>query len=90
MNHTWVTNDDCDHVFSVFENFLTSHFEEEHKNRRFRQTNDTNLSQCPCFVSEDILDLPELLVECGGASFGRHVCLLIVHFVVPIDEETVG
>lgn len=39
-------------------------------------------------VGEDVLDLAELFVECGGAGLGGRFGLVVVHLLVPVDEET--
>lgn len=47
------------------------------------------LGEGACLVGEDELHLAQLLVQGGGASFRRSVCLTVVHFPVPVDEITV-
>lgn len=37
-------------------------------------------------VREDVLDLPQLLVQRGGPGLGRRVLLGVVHLQVPVDE----
>ena len=39
-------------------------------------------------IGEDVLDLAEFFVECGGASLGGRLGLVVVHLLVPVDEET--
>lgn len=36
------------------------------------ETHDV-LGECPCFVTEDILDLSKLLIQRGGTSLSRGV-----------------
>ena len=38
-------------------------------------------------VRENVLNLAELFVECGGARFGRQIFHIIIHFAVPIDPQ---
>lgn len=40
-------------------------------------------------VGEDELHLTQLLVQGGGASFCRSVCLTVVHLPVPVNEVAV-
>ena len=48
----------------------------------------THLSECARLVGEDVLDLPQLLVQRGCPRLGRRVRLLVVHVQVPADDET--
>ena len=47
------------------------------------------LGKRPCFVTENVLDLAELLIQRGGSSFSRRVFPSIVHLPVPVDVEAV-
>lgn len=47
------------------------------------------LRQRACLVTEDVLDLAQLLVERGGPRLGRSVVLRVIHLPVPVDEEAV-
>lgn len=47
------------------------------------------LGERPRFVAEDVLDLAELLVQRGGASFSGRVVLCVVHLPVPVDVVAV-
>lgn len=47
------------------------------------------LRQSSRLVAEDVLDLSELLVECGGPRLGRGVTLGVIHLPVPVYEEAV-
>lgn len=47
------------------------------------------LCERSCFVAEDVLDLAQLLVQCGGARLGRGVFPCVVHLPVPFDVEAV-
>ena len=47
------------------------------------------LSERPRFVTEDVLDLTQLLVQGGGPSLGGGVAASVVHLPVPVDVEAV-
>lgn len=47
------------------------------------------LGEGPGFVTEDILDLAQLLVQCGGTSLCGGVVASVVHLPVPVDVEAV-
>lgn len=47
------------------------------------------LRERPCFVTENVLDLAQLLVQRGGASLGGGVAPWVVHLPVPVDVEAV-
>ena len=47
------------------------------------------LGERPRLVTEDVLDLAELLVQRGGASLGGRVAPCVVHLPVPVDVEAV-
>lgn len=48
------------------------------------------LCECACLVGEDVVDLPQLLIERGGPGLGGGVLLGVVHLQVPIDEVTLA
>lgn len=52
------------------------------------ETHDV-LSESSCFVWEDVLDLPQLFIECSGTGLSRCVLWWIIHFAVPVNVETV-
>lgn len=47
------------------------------------------LRQGACLVTEDVLDLAQLLIERGGPRLGGSVVLRVIHLPVPVDEEAV-
>ena len=47
----------------------------------------TDLCEGAGLVGEYVLDLAKLLVEGGGARSGRGAALLVVHVLVPVDQE---
>lgn len=47
------------------------------------------LCERPRFVTEDILDLAQLLVQRGGPSLSGGVAASVVHLSVPVDIEAV-
>ena len=47
----------------------------------------TNLCQGAGFVTENVLNLTEFLVQSGGTGFGGDV--FEHHFLIPVDPETV-
>lgn len=48
------------------------------------------LREGPRLVGEDVMDLPELLIQRGGSRLCRCVLLRIVHLQVPVDEVTLA
>lgn len=44
------------------------------------------LRQGSCLVREDVVDLPQLLIEGGGSGLGSSVLLRVIHLQVPVDE----
>lgn len=40
------------------------------------------------FIREDVLDLPQLLVQRGGSGFGCRVFVSVVHLQIPVNELT--
>ena len=48
------------------------------------------LGERSCLVAEDVLDLAQLLVQCGGPGLCRSVALGVVHLPVPVDVEAVA
>ena len=48
------------------------------------------LGEGPGLVTEDVLDLAQLLVQCGGPGLCRSVALGVVHLPVPVDVEAVA
>lgn len=48
------------------------------------------LRQGAGLVAEDVFDLAQLLVECGGPRLGRGVVLGVIHLSVPVYEEAVA
>lgn len=47
------------------------------------------LGERSCLVTEDVLDLAELLVQRGGSSLRRRVAVGMIHLPVPVDVEAV-
>lgn len=47
------------------------------------------LSQCAGLVAENVFDLAQLLVQGGCTCFSGRVGDLVVHLLVPVDEERV-
>lgn len=47
------------------------------------------LGEGASLVRENVLHLPELLVQGGGARLGRHAPFPAVHLLVPVDEIAV-
>lgn len=47
------------------------------------------LGECPCFVTEDVLDLAELLIQRGGTSLGGGVVPRVIHLPVPVNVKAV-
>ena len=46
-----------------------------------------HLSERASLVGEDVLDLPQFLVQRGRPRLGRRVRLRVVHVQVPADDE---
>ena len=45
------------------------------------------LCQCACFIREDVLNLPQFLIEGCGSSLGWRILLVVVHLDVPVDPQ---
>lgn len=48
------------------------------------------LCECPCLIRENVMDLPQLLIQCGGSRLGGRVLVRIVHLQVPVYEVTLS
>lgn len=48
------------------------------------------LRQRPCLVTENVLNLAQLLVQSSGTSFCWRVVAIVIHFSVPVDVKTVS
>lgn len=44
------------------------------------------LCESPCFIRENVMDLPKLLIQRRGSCLCRRVLLKVVHLQVPVDE----